>query len=320
MRITILTRSKEYSTDRVIDWLLHECEEFDRVNTDVYTFEKQTIPEPLGESYCYVRRVSTPNLFGNLGFYLKKEIGHYWKEYLSSKAKDEILGSRNIFEPYNIKTIHLAEQAGLRVPRSIITSCKKTLLEFLDENSSIITKPLVAPLNIINEKKDFTFRVAEVKKEDALIVNDRFYPTFFQEKITRDYEVRLFYIKGECKSMAFIVNPDNEDSPDIWNVKRRREVPIYTPVSIQVSVGRFMSLAKCNIGSLDFIICGHNWYFLELNPSGQYDFVSKSCNYYLDRLIAKTLINDSRQRRNRHKELERVSSIKVCNEVSDKDT
>jgi len=53
-----------------------------------------------------------------------------------------------------------------------------------------------------------------------------------------------------------------------------------------------MKILDLNTGSIDLIkSTDEKIYFLEINPIGQYGMVSSPCNYYLDKLIAKTLIN-----------------------------
>ena len=43
-----------------------------------------------------------------------------------------------------------------------------------------------------------------------------------------------------------------------------------------------------NSGSLDLVLDREgDLFFLEVNPVGQYDFISKQCNLQLDRIIAK---------------------------------
>ena len=47
---------------------------------------------------------------------------------------------------------------------------------------------------------------------------------------------------------------------------------------------------ELNTGSIDLVLGQDGkYYFLEVNPCGQYRMTSDPCNYYLDKLIAKTL-------------------------------
>lgn len=50
-----------------------------------------------------------------------------------------------------------------------------------------------------------------------------------------------------------------------------------------------MTALDLNSGSIDFIKSGNNYYFLEVNPIGQFGNVSTDCNYSLERKIAEFL-------------------------------
>jgi hypothetical protein len=50
-----------------------------------------------------------------------------------------------------------------------------------------------------------------------------------------------------------------------------------------------------NTGSIDLILTPNGeYFFLEINPMGQYDWLSKNCNYYIEKDIAEMLINKTR--------------------------
>lgn len=287
----IITISNDYSTDRVIDWCLHLGRQVKRINTDETIFPRLSVNTVRKKAHCYFRKLRIASFDKSLlNQYWRKELIQFWKEYIKSIPDEYLLGGKEFEEPARISTILTARKVGFRIPASLITTSKTELLKFLDSYGSLITKPLTPPINMVIDDMDIAFRVSKIHRSDVEQVDDRFYPTFFQQMIPRDYEVRLFYLKGKCWAMAFVVKKENEISPDIWNIIKRREVPIVIPDKIQKMVKKFMEMMGRKIGSLDFIISDQYWFFLELNPSGQYDFVSKNCNYFLDREIA-TLIN-----------------------------
>lgn len=286
--VSIISIRSDYSTDRLMDWSFFLELNFKRINTDNQT--SFSIDEMSNMNYIFFRKYKSPKITQiNIGNYIRKEIKQCWIEFLEFSKNAIILGNGKLDDPSRINPLEIAQDVGLLIPHFLITTSKSDLISFIEKHNRVICKPLMAPPNLIIDKTDFGFRTAEVFYDDVKEINNFFYPTFFQKLIPRDYEVRLFYLKGKCYAMAFIIKGENETSPDIWNIKRRREVPILVPDEIQQKVKKFMEAMDYDIGSLDFIITGENWYFLELNPSGQYDFVSKSCNYFLDREIAKQL-------------------------------
>jgi D-alanine-D-alanine ligase-like ATP-grasp enzyme len=53
-------------------------------------------------------------------------------------------------------------------------------------------------------------------------------------------------------------------------------------------------MAELNLdtGSIDMILDRKNEYvFLEVNPTGQFGWLSKSCNYYIEKEVAKHMLS-----------------------------
>lgn len=57
-------------------------------------------------------------------------------------------------------------------------------------------------------------------------------------------------------------------------------------------IQKFMNKIGLKTGSIDVILTPENeFYFLEINPTGQFGWVSQNCNFYLEKEIAKFLIS-----------------------------
>lgn len=291
--IEIITVSNDFSTNNVIDWLQNEGVEYKRYNTDklikkIPTISTSNKSDTLKRWVWKISFIKDSTQIPYLGHYIKKEIFAYWQEFIRSKAK--ILGRVEDSEPINLQMLENAKKSGFKIPDSIITSSKTDLINFANKHKDIICKALVSPINIGTNGVTYSFRTSLLINKDIDLIEDEFYPTYFQEALPREYEIRLFYLNGVCWAIAFIVNKSNQSSVDIWNIAKRREVPIMVPLDIRKKVIKFMSMGDFKIGSLDFMIVNKEWHFLEINPSGQYDFVSKRGNYHLDKEIAKELM------------------------------
>jgi D-alanine-D-alanine ligase-like ATP-grasp enzyme len=68
-------------------------------------------------------------------------------------------------------------------------------------------------------------------------------------------------------------------------------VPITLPADVEEKLDRLFRALDLNTGSVDMIVDEEGEFvFLEINPTGQYSYVSKICNFDIDRLIAEWLI------------------------------
>ena len=66
---------------------------------------------------------------------------------------------------------------------------------------------------------------------------------------------------------------------------------------IKEKITDFMLDKKLESGSIDVMVDKNNdYWFLEVNPVGQFDFLSGENNFYIEREIAKTLINGSKNK------------------------
>jgi glutathione synthase/RimK-type ligase-like ATP-grasp enzyme len=133
-----------------------------------------------------------------------------------------------------------------------------------------------------------------VAKEDIEALADRFCPMLLQEYTEKDVELRIFFIEQKLFTMAIFSQLDEQTSVDYRNYnteKPNRNVPYKLPTEIKKKILAFAKKAQLNTGSIDIILNKDGEYvFLEVNPVGQFGWVSKNCNYYIEQEIAKHLL------------------------------
>lgn len=288
--LRILTVSRDYSCDRLQEWMAYLKKPMKRYCLD--KIHRPNISLPIEKkSKIYSRKFSIPSsqVMSNVDKYLNKELRAYWFEFFESIEKENLIGTGRFDEPSRLLMLTKADKSGFLVPKYLLTTQKNEILSFMDRGYNVITKPLRAPNNIIEGDNDIAFRTSLLELDDVKLLDDTFHPTFFQQYIEREIEVRMFFFFDKFWALAFIVKKENY-ATDIWNVKIRREVPINIPKNILRATNKFKNLTGFSTGSIDFIINNGVWYFLEINPNGQYDFLVKSCNYSIDKEIAKSII------------------------------
>lgn len=320
--ILIFSSSEDSSTNEVLKWLKYFKSPFSRVNNidlcdqqdfEIYLSNKKNI-------LCF-KGINSSNNYtsiwirrGGFTFSLpliqenklkKKEIQHhfvneyrslisYINDYFDEKTR---LGSFNFFEINKLVSLKLAKKVGLKIPDTIITTNKNILIDFLNSHEYIITKN-IQDILIFGDKDDFYFTYTELILFDVInSLPDSFPPSLFQEKIEKEFEIRSFYLDGIFYSMAIFSQSDSQTQIDFRkynNQNPNRVTPFKLPLKIEKMLHQFMKEINLNTGSFDLIYSKNKEFiFLELNPIGQYDMVSKNCNYFIDKEIAKYLINKS---------------------------
>ena len=184
-----------------------------------------------------------------------------------------------------------AIECGLLIPPTKICTHKKQVEQFIQDNKSqIITKTATSSSTASNSELIIYCytEVIDLKK-----LTDTFFPSMFQKMIEKEFEIRIFFLDTEFYAMAIFSQNDEQTMVDFRKYNRNkpnRTVPFLLPKTIESKLKKLVALLQLNCGSIDMIYSKDNkYYFLEINPIGQFGMVSLPCNYYLEKRIAEYL-------------------------------
>ena len=207
----------------------------------------------------------------------KNSIGSYRKEVFQNK----------------LTCLFYVQQIGLEIPTTIITTQKNDLIAFIEENGECITKAISNMFKIETTDSFQTIGTQLVTNTMIESLDETFFPTLLQKKITKIFELRIFYLKGTFYPMAIFSQNDEQTQLDYRNynrVKPNRNIPYILPKDIETKLQKLMDKLDLNTGSIDMMVTTEGEYvFLEVNPTGQFGWVSENCNYYLEEKIAHCL-------------------------------
>lgn len=192
-----------------------------------------------------------------------------------------------------LEMLDKANKAKLNCPNTLICTSKSDLnIFFLKNNKSLITKSIGDAKYIKHENNCFNFQthiITDIRK-----FKSKFSPSFFQEYVEKEIEIRTFYLDGKCYSMAIFSQNNEKTKLDFRNYDLQnpnRFVPYKLPDLLEEQIDEFMKSINLNTGSLDIIKSSKNgkFYFLEVNPSGQFGMTGNPCNYNLHQKVANYL-------------------------------
>jgi hypothetical protein len=158
----------------------------------------------------------------------------------------------------------------------------------------VITKPIGdVDLFLDGERSHFLYTTTlDLAAVDEL--PERFGPSLFQERIEKDYELRIFYLAGECYGMAIFSQNDPQTRDDFRHYNRvrpNRMVPLRLGAGLEERLRALMADLALETGSIDLLQAKDGReVFLEINPVGQFGMVSKPCNYHLEKKVAELLL------------------------------
>jgi len=320
--LLILTIDGDNSTSNVIDWLLYNNTDFDRINYE----------ELLGTE-IQINSVDTKIILSNKKNYNLKNYRTYWyrrgnfqipTKLIKGATNSECINTINTFnkdecnyvqnfihsylkeKTYSVNTysdifvnkltlLDKAKEIGLKIPETLITTNKSNALEFIKKHESIISKPIYNGFNFTIKDANFYFHTLLINADDIKNLPVKFYVTKFQALISKSFELRIFYLEGKFYASAIFSQNDEQTKVDFRNYnedKPNRVLPYKLPKDLQIKLTKLMNEIEMKSGSIDIIVTKSGEYvFLEVNPIGQFTQVSLPCNYYLEKEVAKIFEN-----------------------------
>lgn len=221
----------------------------------------------------------------------RRDLFVFFLKLLSTRSKS--LGNPFAMSVNKLWTLRIAESLGLVIPKSWIVTQKKRLLEIREQSTSLITKAIEEGLHYFSE--DFSYLILTNKVDEQFIASlpEIFPPSLFQEEISKEFEIRSFYLDGKFYSMAIFSQEDKQTRVDFRNYNQihpNKTCPYNLPAQIQKKLRALFVEIKLNCGSVDLIKSRDGRFvFLEINPVGQFGMVSRPCNYNLESLVAQWL-------------------------------
>lgn len=194
-----------------------------------------------------------------------------------------------------MEMLNKAKSVNINIPDTIICTTKIELEKFfLKNNKSIITKSIGDARFIKFRGSGFMLHTHKI--ENTIDFDQVFSPSLFQEYIEKIIEIRTFFLDGECFSMAIFSQANERTKLDFRDYdidKPNRFVPYKLPRELEKKIVAFMDSINLNTGSLDLLksLKDGEYYFLEVNPCGQFGMTSSPCNYNLHKKVADFLIN-----------------------------
>lgn len=306
VRINATDVAKAPEKSRVV-FSLSKGEVSTRLNLDGVDIDTSDIKVVWFRRWAYHADARVPQLFAepshrtdsNVFFathHLFQELQGVSKFFFSSLSSAKWLGEPKSATPNKLEVLKMAAEVGLDIPESLVTADINELQRFIERHGAVITKPIGEMLMCSFENGPFATYTSVIDDE---FVTERSthvpFPSLYQEKLDKKYEIRTFYLDGECYSMAMFTQSKSTTQGDFRRYSYEdpvREVPYQLPASVESAIGQLMQNLGLDTGSIDIVRTNDDRFvFLEVNPVGQFGMVSVPCNYNLERKVAQYLVN-----------------------------
>lgn len=172
--------------------------------------------------------------------------------------------------------LSLARKVGFNTPKTIITnSADKVRSFFGGEDEKIIVKAMYSPL-IEEPEQDYFIFTNSLELEDLVDCEVAICPSIFQERLYPKRDFRVTVIAEKVLAVEVKINESEVCDVD-W---RKLKSSIHyektaLPPDISDLCVKYVSESGLSFGAIDLVeYCGV-YYFLEINPSGEWGWLQK---------------------------------------------
>lgn len=231
-------------------------------------------------------------LYPQINQYFKDE-QHTLNSFIYSAFMEsdiKVLGNPFVFNTNKLDVLRKAAFLGLDIPYTLITTDKSQVNKLINEKKLLVTKAIQDNFNPVLSEEGYGLLTETIDENLSSQLPSSFFPSLFQERLNKKYDIRIFYLDGTFYAVAILSQENKQTATDFRNYDPRNpnRKNIFTlPHKIKEQLTALLKQLSLNTASIDMVLTRDDKYvFIEINPVGQYDMVGKPMNFHLDKKIA----------------------------------
>lgn len=309
----VISSTIDFSTDLVCYRLINAKKPFYRLNRD--EFRQHEIEVNLQKKYMRItidKNVYFADFEKIKGIYFrapvflrtqtKKELSleeqlerNQWSSFLRNlivfKKAIWINNPVDVYRAENkMYQLCMAQECGFKIPQTIVSN---TVNAQIEENENYIVKSLDTALfyDLQNNRELFTYSNV-VKGKELKEYNLRQAPIFVQEFLEPKIDCRITYVKG--KIFAVKILKDNVGVYGDWRFHKEQldYVTFGLPDNVKSSICRLMNNLNLNFGGIDLAFVDDDYYFIEVNPTGEWGWLEVKTGMEISKAIEEALYKE----------------------------
>ena len=205
---------------------------------------------------------------------------------------------KNIYFSENkLIQLMIASQTGLLIPPTLISNDYGKISKFFErQNRNIIIKPIK---NGMLDESSIVFTNTIDSKDLASFKQSAPLPSTYQKNISKKLDIRITII-GRRVFATEIHSQTNKDSIIDWRRAQDVNLPHQRhkiPEDIKKQCISLVKKLGLQFGAIDMILDKNGkYYFLEINPNGQWGWIEKRTGYKLTEALVDLLIKGGKKR------------------------
>ena len=306
----IVSSTIDFSTDLVCYQLMEDKAKFYRLNRDEFLKHKIVVDLQKKSMIIVIEDEEYEAQFENLkGIYFRAPVflrtqtkaeltvneqleRNQWNSFLRNMIVfKNAIWINNPVSTYRAENkmfqLCVAEECGLQVPLTYVSNFAETDLEF---NKKYIVKSLDTALfyDMKNSKEMFTYSnvVSGVELQEYDLTSA---PVFIQEFLNPKIDCRITYIHEKIFPMKILQNGHGMYGD--WRLRKDEleYVPFELPTYVENAICKIMKKLDLNFGGIDLAIVADEYYFIEVNPTGEWGWLEVKTGMKISQAIKKAL-------------------------------
>lgn len=305
----IISSTLDYSTDLVCLSLEKKNSNYLRINRDQFVNFEVTLD--ISEVKLYIKYNNQEFVFENDGknsiffrapvfirtmnknFSLEEQVyKSQWNSFIRNLVVfDLVHWINNPVNTYRAENkafqLKKAKENGLKIPKTLITN---TVNNRIEKKENYIVKSIDAAL--FNENNTEMFVYTNVVSREELNESDlTLAPVFIQEYLEEKLDIRVTYISGELFPIQILSK--NKAILGDWRKEKKENLEyksISLPREIKEKIIKLMKELNLEYGGIDLIKENDEYYFIEVNPTGEWGWVSTNIKLKIEEAIVSSLL------------------------------
>ncbi|MFZ7122072.1 MAG: hypothetical protein ACOWWH_14120 [Eubacteriaceae bacterium] len=186
--------------------------------------------------------------------------------------------------------LKIATKLGFKIPFSIVSNSSK--LPNLDDNKKYVIKTLEPGLFKIGRKEGFIYSNVVLGYDLKNSNNIRLLPILIQDYLNPKIDIRATVIGNKIRTVK-IFRKEDYIYGDWRKIKKDDLIfaPFNLPNNLKTICIKLVRKLGLNFGAIDLALCNDQYYFLEVNPTGEWAWLVNNAGLDIDKLLSKLLFS-----------------------------
>ncbi len=196
-----------------------------------------------------------------------------------------------------MRQLLLAAEMGFHIPETLASNDPNQIREHAaNYGGQLITKALYAPL-LEEPDQDFFIFTNTIDLTDLVGAEEelKISPSIFQQKLSPKVDYRVTVV-GETVFSVKVEYKAEREAPIDWRIIKDDIdfVLVEIPPDLEEKCREYVNLSGLIFGAIDLIEYGGDFYFVEINPNGEWGWLQKPHNIPIAQTLCDLLISYDR--------------------------